>query len=99
MKMLAQMNEYLLELPFLAVLIRTLVLGMGIGEAVVLVALIAGMAYKSFTNRRVIEENESFAKELEDLKSKINGLSAVNGLRRTNEQATEKPVTTVKRHF
>ena len=56
MQKFMQIKEYLLELSFLALLIKILIVGAGIGEALVAISLASSIAYKMWLAKSKIEQ-------------------------------------------
>lgn len=71
MQKFIQLKEYLLELSFLALLIRIIVVGAGIGEALALISLVLSMGYTKWLTKSKIEQYE-------ELKSLVSSESEKN---------------------
>lgn len=100
MQKLMQIKEYLLELAFVALLLRVLFLGTGIGEAIAFVSLVLSIGYKAYLEKNQANLTEVMQNKLNEMESKINSLSIDRLRRNTNEQ--EIPVnkaSTPKRLF
>lgn len=99
MQKLLQVKNYLLEISFLALIIHSLINGMEIGTALVLISLVSSMAYNKFLNKSKNDELEVFRKDIEDMKSKINSLSIDKTLRRTVSEQETKPTPVARKLF
>jgi hypothetical protein len=97
MQKLLQIKEYLLELSFSALLIRTLFLGAGIGEALAFISLVISICYKSYLAKSEVKATSDMQKQLDEMSSKINSLS-MDRLRKNNEQEA-RPASIAKRLF
>jgi hypothetical protein len=99
MQKLLQLKNYLLEASFLALLVYTLINGVEIGAALVLISLVSSMGYDKFLNKSKIDQNEALRKEIDEIKSKVNSLSIDKSLRRTTNEQENKPVTAARKLF
>ncbi len=99
MQKLMQIKEYLLEISFSALLLRTLILGAGVGEAIAFVSLVISISYKSYLAKEKVDVTAGMQKQLDDMASKINSLSMDRiKVRNSNEQEV-KPLISGKRLF
>lgn len=113
MQKLTQMKDYLLELSFLALLIKIVVIGAGIGEALAIISLVFSITYNKWLNKAKIEQyeeltnrmlldKEELKKEIEMLNSKLTGITLDKSIKRTslNEPELQKPTAgSIKRLF
>ena len=113
MQKLNQLKDYLLELSFLALLIKIILVGAGIGEALAIISLVFSMAYTKWLNKTKLEQyeelmnkinsdKEEFKKEIENLNSKLTGIALDKSIKRTslNEQEQQRsPNNPIKRLF
>lgn len=111
MKKIMQVKDYLLELAFIALLIRVVAVGCGIGEALALISIVSSIGYNKYlaktkiTEREEIETKfneslEQLSKDLKDTQAKVNSLSLNSGVRRAvNEQETATGLVAPKRRF
>lgn len=95
MQKFINIKDNLLELSFLALLIKIILIGAGIGEALAIVSLVISMTYSKWLNKSKVEQyqelinrmnsdKELLLKELENLNSKIMGLSLDKSIKRTS---------------
>ncbi len=109
MQKLTVLKDNLLELSFLALLIKTILFGAGIGEALAIISLVISMTYNKFLYKYKVEQyqeiisrldsdKEHFLKELELLSGKVTGLSLDKSIKRTSVNEQELPKIT-KRLF
>lgn len=63
MQKIMQIKDYLLELSFLALLIKVIITGAGIGEAIAIVSLVSSMGYNKWLNKQKVEQYDEL-KEL-----------------------------------
>lgn len=101
--------EYLLEVSFIAVLIRCLVLGAGIGDAIIGISLVISIVYKNYyLHKSKIDEKEAIYKEIEDhklattkeiddLKGAVTSMKLNTSMKRTINE--EKAITPPGRRF
>lgn len=90
-----KLSNYGLELAFLAILIRMLILGTGIGEAIVAISLVISITYKKFyLNHKMIEDKEEIMKEIDSIKGAISSLRIQNStiVKKTNEKENNSPI-------
>lgn len=66
MQKFIQLKEYLLELSFLALLIRIICVGAGIGEALAVVSLVLSMAYTKWLNKAKVEQFDELKSQIEN---------------------------------
>jgi hypothetical protein len=115
MKKLSMIKDYLLELAFLALLVRVVAVGCGIGEALALVSVVSSMGYnKWLAKSKVTEREELEAKwqaaflelsdELKATQNKVSSLSVNQTVRRTTPNEPQalpqlQPNGTPKRWF
>lgn len=93
MNKLMQIKDYLLELSFLALLIRVVLLGAGIGESLALVSIVISMSYARYLNKSKIEDRDSLVAEINEIKNKVNSLTIERSLKPKvllNEQETKQ---------
>jgi hypothetical protein len=85
---MSKITEYLLELSFIAVLLRCLAFGATMGDAVICISLVISITYKNYyIIKNKIDDKEEIYKQLEDLKSAITSVKLNAGLtRKTNEK-------------
>lgn len=101
MKKLSTIKEYLLELAFLALLVRIVAIGCGLGEALAVVSLVGSMAYNKWLAKAKLDDKAELETRLEaalkevnekfdDMSNKVNSLSMNQSVKRTapNEQKT-----------
>jgi uncharacterized protein with von Willebrand factor type A (vWA) domain len=89
MEKLTQVKNYLLELAFIALLVRVLSVGCGIGEALALISVVSSMTYNKFLTKaktdqydelilKINSDNEKleakFTSEKNELNSKIDAM-------------------------
>jgi flagellar biosynthesis component FlhA len=110
-KLIEQIKEYLPEMAFLAVLVKCLYAGTGIGESLFLVSVVVLMGYQAFLKKEKESLSEKFQKQLdeinkkvtgdlEDIKSKVNSLSIEKlRVRNSNEEIPVNKPATPKRLF
>lgn len=76
MKKLMQLKEYLLEMAFLALLVRVAAVGCGIGEALAMISVVSSMGYNKYLAKSKIEQyeelNNKIKSENEALRFQIN---------------------------
>lgn len=112
MQKFMQIKEYLLELSFLALLIRTVILGAGIGEALVIIFLVISMAYAKWLVKNDLSEREEmrlelkaqreeFEKKFSELFARLNNQNIDKQLRRgvTSDVQVENIGSSTKRLF
>lgn len=94
MKNLSIIKDYLLELAFLALLIRVVAVGCGIGEALALVSVVSSMGYNKWlaksklTDREELDQKwqtafQELSEEIKSAQNKISSLSVNQSVRRT----------------
>lgn len=95
----------------MALLIKTILFGAQIGEALAIISLVVSMTYNRFLNKSKVDQYEDliskintdrelFLKELETLSSKVTGLSLDKSFKRTSLNEQEFPkIATTKRLF
>lgn len=99
MQKLTQLKDNLLELSFLALLIKIILLGTGIGDALAVISLVLSISYNRWLSKNKVDQYEAlvakmdadrelFLKEIEMLNGKVTGLSLDKSIKRTaiNEQ-------------
>lgn len=90
--------EYLLEVSFIAVLIRCLVLGAGIGDAIIGISLVISIVYKNYyLHKSKIDEKDAIYKEIDDLKGAVTSMKLNTSMKRTINE--EKAITPPGRRF
>lgn len=112
MQKLNDLKDNLLELSFLALLIKTILFGAGIGEALAIISLVISMTYNKFLNKskmdqyqeiisRINSDKELLLKEIELLNNKVTGLTLDKSIKRTslNEQEISRNPGAIKRLF
>lgn len=99
MQKLMQIKDYLLEIAFLFLLGRIIMVGASMGEAIAVVSLVLSMAYNKWLNKTADTRYESLYKDIEDMKSKINSLSLDKGLQKRTIVHEEKSEQSFKRYF
>jgi hypothetical protein len=88
---MSNLKNYFLELILIALLIRCLALGTGIGEALFAISLVISITYKEFyAKKQDVTDKDDLYKRIDDLSSAINMLKLNNGIKRglTNEEKT-----------
>lgn len=86
-----KLSNYGLELAFLAILIRMLLLGTGIGEAIVAISLVISITYKKFyLGHKKIEDKEQIMNEIDSIKGAISSLRIQTStiVKKSNEKET-----------
>lgn len=69
MQKFMQIKEYLLELSFLALLVKILATGAGIGEALAVISLVSSMAYAKWLAKSKIEQYDEIKSLISNLES------------------------------
>lgn len=93
-------TKYLLELAFICLMVRILVLGAGIGESLAMISLVGSLAYKAWLNKSQHNELEAINKKYDDLATQVQSIQMDRALRRSvNESKETKPAATPKRFF
>lgn len=72
MQKFMQLKNYLLELSFLALIIRSLFVGAGIGEALAIGFVVISMGYKEYLNKSKVDQYEELKSLVEDSHSQAN---------------------------
>lgn len=107
------LKDYLLELSFLALLIKILIFGAEISEALAVISLVFSISYNKWLNKNKIDQydeliqninshKEQFQKEIDTLNSKLTGIALDKSIKRVslNEQESQKPGSSaIKRLF
>jgi len=113
MKNLPAIKDYLLELAFLALLIRVVAIGCGLGEALALVSVVVSMAYNKWLVKNKIEDRAELEARLDaalkdvnekfdSMSNKVNSLSMNQSMKRTEPNEQKTPISglgTAKRYF
>lgn len=87
MSMKINLKDYLLELSFLILLIRFLIMGTSISDAIVLITLVISIVYtKNYLRKEQKVVDETVYNEINDMKKKIDSLSMSFGLRRNDSK-------------
>lgn len=107
-----KLSAYLLEVAFVALLVRTLAVGCGIGEALALISIVSSIVYREYMTKGIIQDRvelearlekalEEVNKKLDDTSNKVNSLSMNQSMKRTttNEQKTISELEPGKRYF
>lgn len=68
MQKFMQLKDYLLELSFLALLIRIICVGAGIGEALAVISLVLSMAYNKWLTKSKVEQEEQLTNSINSMK-------------------------------
>lgn len=81
------LKDYLLELSFLILLVRFLIMGTSISDAIVLITLVISIVYtKNYLRKEQQVVDETVSKEINEMKKKIDSLSMGLGLRRNDSK-------------
>ena len=102
MDKLTNIKANLLEMAFVALIVRGLVIGTGFGEAIAISAIVAYLAYGRFLNKVKVSAHDELNKKVDELAVHVQSLKMERSLRRqVNEpQAqTTGSITTGKRIF
>lgn len=91
--------ENLLEVAFIAVLVRCLILGATPGDAVFAISLVTAICYKHYyIKRNQISDKEEVSKQIEDIKNAVIAMQLrtnLTSVRKSNE--AEKPEVSIRR--
>lgn len=71
MQKFMQVKEYLLELSFLALLVRIICVGAGIGEALAVISLVVSMAYSKWLAKNKVEQFQELKEEMQTMYAKF----------------------------
>lgn len=106
-----KLSAYLLEVAFIALLVRTLVIGCGIGEALALISIVISIVYREYLAKGIIQDKVELESRLElalkevnekfdDMSNKVNSLSMNQSMKRisTNEPKAQQ-IDSTKRYF
>lgn len=92
MEKLIKIKDYMLEMAFLALIVRIAILGAGIGDAIAILAVVASLAFGRYLNKAKIEKADEIDKKIEDLASQVQSLKIDKAIRRSvNETQTSQP--------
>lgn len=78
MKYLQQIKNHLPEIAFVALLIHSLILGCGIGEAFVLISLVISSGYKQWLEKSKVDEKVELETKLANLTDDLHNLMNAN---------------------
>lgn len=84
MQKFMQIKEYLLELSFLALLIRIICVGAGIGEALAVVSLVVSMAYNKWLTKTKLDQYQELKDALIENKKELQ--ASINDFKEESEQ-------------
>lgn len=92
-------TKYLLELAFICLMIRILVLGAGIAESLAVISLVGSIAYKAWLNKTQHNELEAINKKYDDLATQVQSIQMDRALRRSVNEPKETKPAAPKRFF
>ena len=87
MEKMAKLSGYLLEIAFLCLMVRILILGASIAEALAMFSLVISMAYNKWLVKSNIDDKETINKKIDDLATRVQALSMDRALRRTTNES------------
>lgn len=84
--------EYLLEMSFISLMVRCLMLGASSGDAILGISLVIAICYKHYyILRNQVKDREDLVKEIETIKSAVISMKMGTALtRRPNEKIIEE---------
>ena len=81
------LKDYLLELSFVVLLLRFLVMGTSISDAMVLITLVISIVYtKNYLKKEKQTVDDAVLVDIENIKKKMDTLSVGMGLRRNDQK-------------
>lgn len=89
MKYLQQIKNHLPEIAFVALTVRTLTLGAGIGEALVLISLVLSAGYKLWIDKEKVTERDELNQKLSNITATLETLTNANLEVRLNDAVTK----------
>lgn len=99
MEKFTQIKEHLLEIAFFTLLIRMLIPGAGIAEALALISVVVSIAYGKYLNKDKVTQYEELKKQLEDMAAKVNSLAIEKSFRKPVNEVQDTPAKPIKRFF
>ena len=99
MEKLTKLVSYLPEIAFVALTVRCLLMGTGIGESIAFISLVGSMVYRSYLNRSKTDRLDEMDKKYEALAAKVQSLSMDKAMRRTVNESQNQAGTTPRRIF
>jgi hypothetical protein len=99
MEKLTKLVSYLPEIAFIALTVRCLMMGTGIGESIAFISLVGSMVYRSYLNRSKIDRLDEMDKKYEALASKVQSLSMDRAMRRSVNEPQAQATTAPRRIF
>lgn len=107
-----KLKDYLLELAFLALLIRVVAVGCSVGEAIALVSVVSSMGYNKFLAKKKVEQydeilsqiktnHDDISKKYDDVVAKLASITMEKSIKRTVNEPQERsnPGAAPKRYF
>lgn len=82
MDRLSKIIDYLLELAFFALIVRSVLYGASVGEAISITAIVASIAFDQYLNKSKIDSVDQINKKIEDLASQVQSIRLDKSLRR-----------------
>ncbi len=71
MEKLTQVKNYLLELAFIALLVRVVSVGCGVGEALALISVVSSMTYNKFLTKAKLEQYDELILKISSEKNEL----------------------------
>lgn len=87
MEKLTKLKEYLLEIAFICLMVRMLIFGASIAEALALFCLVSSIAYEKWLVKSNLDDKETINKKIDDLATRVQALSMDRALRRTTNES------------
>ena len=90
MKKMTELANFLPELAFIAFIIKSVIYGTGIGDALAIISFVISMGYKHYLSKTKVDDVEDINRKIDAISAKIQSLSIDRSIKRSaNEQKVE----------